>query len=218
MKVPMKHRIAILAATAVPVVACARVRADESASASSASVRGAETRADPPPAPERGTGMMGGQGPAQAANTTVTSTDVDGGAALVFTTRTGDVAELRQRARDMAEMHNQRLAARETRPGARGPGGRQHHGGGGGPGHAGGGMMGGGMMMSMPAATASVEDVENGARVVFRPEDPAQLESLREAVRTRAERMASGACPMMSLDEPQGDKGQETKPPSSGPK
>ena len=58
-------------------------------------------------------------------------------------------------------------------------------------------MMGGGMMT--PAATASVEDIEGGARLVLRPKDPAQLAALREHVHKKAEQMAGGECPMMSL-------------------
>ncbi len=56
--------------------------------------------------------------------------------------------------------------------------------------------MGGGMMM--PAATASVEDLESGARLILQPKDPAQLGALREHVLMKAQRMAGGECPMMS--------------------
>lgn len=55
--------------------------------------------------------------------------------------------------------------------------------------HAAGGMM--------PAATASAENVDGGARIVLRPSDPAQLDALREHARTHAEQMSHGACPMM---------------------
>jgi len=140
-----------------------------------------KTSAAPPTAHEHGMGMMGDMCPMKVAGTAVTPADVEGGVALAFTTKSGDVTELRQRVRRMAEMHN-------------------NH-------HATGGMMGGmhdggsGMMkdggMMMPAATAAVEDVEGGARLVLRPTDPAQLEALREHARTRAGRMASGECPMM---------------------
>lgn len=118
-------------------------------------------------------GMMAGMCPLQVPGTTVASTEVEGGIALSFTTTTGDVAELRQRVRRMAEMHNQ-------------PGG----------GHM---MMGshGGMMMH--AATASAEDIEGGARLILQPKEPAQLGELREHVRMKAQRMAAGECPMMSL-------------------
>jgi hypothetical protein len=98
-------------------------------------------------------GMMAGMCPMQVPGTTVGATEIDGGSVLSFTTTTGDVAELRQRVRRMAEMHNQ-------------PSGHRMMGSHGAPGHEGGGrggmMMGGGMMM--PATTASVEDIEGGAR------------------------------------------------------
>jgi hypothetical protein len=127
------------------------------------------TSAATPPAHEHGMGMMGDTCPMQVAGTTVTPADVEGGVALVFTTGSASVVELRQRVRRMAEMHDQRGAS-------------------------GGMRMGGGMMM--PAATATVEDIEGGARLVLRPKNPAQLEALREHARMRAGRMARGECPL----------------------
>lgn len=47
---------------------------------------------------------MGKSCPGMVAGTTVRAVDIDGGAALEFTT-TGDVAEVRRRAAHMAEMH-----------------------------------------------------------------------------------------------------------------
>lgn len=118
--------------------------------------------------------------------TTARAEDVDGGAALAFTT-TGDVAELRRRVARMAEMRD------------------EHHGEGHGAQkgmHAGemhefhGGKMHGGMMM--PPSTARSEDIEGGARLVFTPRDPADLAKLREHTRQHAEKMASvHQCPMM---------------------
>lgn len=49
----------------------------------------------------------------------------------------------------------------------------------------------------MPAATVEVEDLDDGARLVLRPEDPGDLDALREHARAHAARMASGDCPMM---------------------
>jgi hypothetical protein len=132
---------------------------------------------------EPGAGMMSAMCPMDVPGAAVTPTDVNGGVALVFTTGAGDVAELRQRVRSMAEMHNRHHAG-GMMMGGRGAGGGR------------GGMMGGGMRM--PAASASVEDVEGGARLVLRPRDPAQLGALREHVRMQAGRMAHGECPMMS--------------------
>jgi hypothetical protein len=129
--------------------------------------------------------------PMTVEGTTARAEDVDGGAALAFTT-TGDVAELRRRVAHMAEMHE------------------QHHG----QGHAGmmgggEGMMGGGQGMMgdgmMPPATARSEEIEGGARLVFTPRDPADLPKLREHAHQHAEKMASGQCPMMSTHGPGAD-------------
>lgn len=112
---------------------------------------------------------MAGMCPMEVPGTAVVATDVDGGIALSFTTSTGDVADLRQRMRRMAEMHNQ-------------PDGHK--------------MKDGGMMM--PAATASVADIEGGAQLILLPKEEAQLGALREHVRMKAQRMTAGECPMMS--------------------
>lgn len=145
--------------------------------------------------------MMAGMCPMEVSGTTAAAAEVDGGISLSFTTTTGDVAELRARVRRMADMHN--------RPGgpmmmkghgapAPGAGAGHQHGAGPGPGGAarGGMMMGGGMMM--PAATATAEDVEGGARLILLPKDATQLDALRDHVRSKAQRMAAGECPMMS--------------------
>jgi len=144
--------------------------------------------------------------PMQISGTAVAASDMEGGVGLDFTT-TGDVVELRRRVGRMAEMHDGHghmrmgggtppCAEAEHRHGADedddedgDEDGAGHHG----SGHDG---MGGRMMM--PEATATVEDIEGGARFVLRPTDPAQLVTLREHVHMRAERMADGECPMMS--------------------
>lgn len=153
-------------------------------------------------------GMMAGMCPMQVSGTTVAATDVEGGIGLVFTTKGGDVAELRQRVRRMAEMHNGRgghMGAHTMMGGhgapSAGADAEHQHSEEADAGHErsgrGGMMMTGGMMT--PAATASVEDIEGGARLVLRPKDPAQLAALRAHVHMKAERMAGGQCPMMSL-------------------
>lgn len=140
------------------------------------------TRTATPPAREHGIasqrmGMMNDMCPMHVQGTTVTMAEVEDGVALDFKTTAGDVTELRERVRRMADMHNQCCGARMSE-----------------------GMM-------MPAASASVEDNEGGARLVLRPKDAAQLEMLREHVRMHAGRMASGDCPMMP--------GQTTPPAAS---
>jgi hypothetical protein len=129
------------------------------------------------PAPAKSGGMMGHDMtkmcPMAVAGTTSRAEDVEGGAAMVFTT-TGDVAELRRRVTRMAAMHNQPPQE----------GGKP------------GGMMGG--EMKMPQATALTEDVEGGARLVLTAKAPEKVAELREHVRNHAAKMASGHCPMMS--------------------
>ncbi len=133
----------------------------------------------------------------------VIASDTADGGALTFTAASGDVGELRRRVHAMAEMHGGHHAA--------GAGMEHGHGG---MGH-GGGMMGGGMMMgggameggqgagghgshamAMPPSRAAVEDVENGARVVVTPNDPADLEKLRSVTRMQAQYMQQHGCEM----------------------
>lgn len=49
----------------------------------------------------------------------------------------------------------------------------------------------------MPAATIEVEDLDDGARLTLRAEDPDDVDALREHARAHAARMASGDCPTM---------------------
>jgi hypothetical protein len=123
--------------------------------------------------------------------------DTESGVALEFTTATDDVDDLWRRARHMADMyamhdgHGQMMwhymGGEHMEPDE---------------GH-GAGMMGGpvGEMMHeggpMPAADATVEDLEEGARIVLIPDDAAQLETLRQHARWHAERMRSGECWML---------------------
>ena len=139
-----------------------------------------------------GPGGMSEMCPEKVPGTTARAEDVEGGAALSFTT-TGDVAEVRRRVQHMAEMHN------------------QHHGAADGKGSM--GMMGGSMgMMSemMPPSTARAEDVDGGARLILTPEKPADLTAVREKVHKHAEMMAGGQCPMMS-------QGAKTEAPAPKP-
>jgi hypothetical protein len=77
-----------------------------------------EPATTPPTAEERGMrGEMMHQGmagmcPMQVEGTSATAEDVEGGAALAFTT-TGDVAELRRRVAHMADMHNRHGGAKQ---------------------------------------------------------------------------------------------------------
>lgn len=107
--------------------------------------------------------------------TTVHAEDVDGGATLVFATRT-DVSLLRERVARMADRHLRRnlLGGLESRvDDAAASRDRQP--------------------LSVPSL-ARVENLGRGARIVFTPDDPAQLEALRTEVHARASRMSSPVC------------------------
>jgi hypothetical protein len=193
----------------------------------------AEPEASPPAAQQepgmRG-GMMGremaGMCPMAVEGTTARAGDVEGGAAIVFTT-TGDVSELRRRVARMAQMHNEMHNRHHGEGHGHGMGMHGAQGGSGGHQHGGaqdgdeparGGMQGGmGMMgggMRMPPSTARSEEVEGGARLVLTPRDPADLAKLREHVRQHGEMMASGRCPMMSNQHGQGSEATSPSEPN----
>ena len=115
--------------------------------------------------------------PMQVSRTHVSAVDTADGVALVFTT-SGDVAHLRQRVHKMAAMHEHMTAG-----GMRSGSGAE--------------MTESGGMMKMVPSSARAEDIDGGARIVLVPKNAAQLDELRVHVRTHAERMASGLCPMM---------------------
>ena len=174
----------------------------------------AQSEADQPGSRDRqgmGAGMMGasmaGICPTAVANTTARAADVDGGAAIAFT-GTGDIAEVRRRAAQMAETYNRhqsgghgfmmRMGPGTMGPGTMGPGtmGSGMHGS---QGDMPGGMTRGGMMMS--PSTARSEDIEQGARLVLTPRAPAQLPTLRQHTQQMAAAMAAQQCPMMDRAE-----------------
>ena len=124
-------------------------------------------------APPDPSGMMA-MCPMSVPGTQVYAADTANGEALTFTTAPDQVPELRIRVHAMANMHNQR------------------HGG------MGGGPAMGGMMMP-PPSRAWVEDVENGARISISPNDSADLEKLRSAVRMHATHMQQHGCSMAKM-------------------
>jgi hypothetical protein len=113
--------------------------------------------------------------------TRMSAEDTATGIALTFATTPRQSEELRERVRTMVEMHNRH----------HGMGGGEHaaHVGGSGTGH------GGDTPHRMPPPSrAAVEEVENGARIVVTPNDPADLNELRSTVRAHAEAMREGRC------------------------
>lgn len=130
--------------------------------------------------------------PVAVPGTVVAAEETELGISLAFTTTDSrNVGELRRRVQAMARMHEQHRVRGEER----GPGSK--------PGN--GGMMGGGMAgRPMPPSRVTVEEIPDGARLVFEPVDPAQKEALREHVRAMAAseggaRVMHGDCPMMQM-------------------
>jgi hypothetical protein len=182
-----------------------------------------------PPAAEaetQGGSTAGTQGapaeecPMAVTGTTLRTEDTSGGVALVFLT-SGDVSELRQRVRHMADMHNraqggqqmnmQQQGARKGPPTNSMPGsGMYDTQGSGAP--SGGSVEsdktsgGGSMAMQpgmqgthgmMPSSTARAEDVDGGAQLILIATDPSQTDALRQSAREEAQDMAAGNCSMM---------------------
>lgn len=144
--------------------------------------------------------------PVYGPGTTVAAVEVEGGVALDFTT-TGDVGDLRQRVRSMAERQDYGSGYGMSMDFGADPGDgyMDNHDptdhrmrGGGMMGH---GMMGHGNMMSYGSSAAgSVEDVEGGARLSFRLEDPAEVDALRGRARTWVAHMGRPECLTMGSD------------------
>jgi hypothetical protein len=141
--------------------------------------------AAPPPgqaAAGEGMGAMSGMCPMDVPGAQLSASDTPSGSALTFTTTSPDqVANLRQRVRAMAAMHDQHHAT--------GAGGMADA-------HA-------GMAEGMPPPSkTSVEDVEKGARVDVTPNDPADLQKLQSTVRAHAEQIQQHGCAAMMHHAP----------------
>jgi hypothetical protein len=123
--------------------------------------------------------------PLDVPDSTVRAEDDDRGAALAFTTTGiygGDVAEVRRRVRELADMKNHyrdwliaRMPDRAT----------------------------------LPPARRYLEDLPDGARIIFEVADASSKEELRARVRTEAVRLRAGQCPIAMPLEPKGP--QETR-------
>jgi hypothetical protein len=145
--------------------------------------------AAPPRTPPAG---MRAMCPMDVPGTKLSAADTASGEALTFTTTPDQAATLRERVRSMVAMHDQHHAAGDSGHMEHGQGAMM--GTGGEHGAHGAGM--GGMAMP-PPSRAVVEDVENGARLVVTPNDPADLQKLQSTVKSHAERMQQEGCSMM---------------------
>jgi hypothetical protein len=153
---------------------------------------------------QMGPGTMGTMGvgdscPATVPGTSAQATDTADGIAMTFTT-TGDIQDLRKRARAMADRMNERSDA----AGAGGSDSRTSTGGA----MMGGGMMGGAITLRntdagdatmggpMPATHTRAEDVPGGARIAMAPRDPYKAEEWRRRMWDTVLDMTEGrACP-----------------------
>jgi hypothetical protein len=137
--------------------------------------RGAATM-PAPPAPRESC-------PMEVAGTQVRAQRIDDGIALVFTTTSGDIADLRGRVRVLAEMH------------------AQH-----------GGMIEGGVMHAEPGAMGIIpaevvtDDIDDGVRLEFRPRDPADLELMCARAEAQVQQLALGRCPVIEEREERGPR------------
>lgn len=92
--------------------------------------------------------------------------DTESGVALLFTTETGDIDDLRQRVQRMASKYQ----AQDGRPGF-----RWKHG-------------------PIPSLNAAVVDIHQGVQLTLTPKKASGLEQLREHVREHQSRMEAGEC------------------------
>lgn len=144
-----------------------------------------------PPVSGPGTRPVRSDCPTSVEGAEVAVSDTDEGAALTFTTKQGDVAALRARARYLARMyeaggHHHMMWRRMGGPGrghghGMGPRGQHHP-----------GMR--GDVAALGDVRTTVTDVEDGARLELTPADASEVERLREAARRHQQRMSTGGC------------------------
>jgi hypothetical protein len=117
--------------------------------------------------------------PFKAAGTDIAVADTKDGVALTMTSKTGNVADLRRWAENMAKMHNAMPNEGMMREG----------------------MMPEGMMHGkMIPFSAKYEEVPAGALLSLTPKDPTRLEEFRVKVREHLESMKkTGECSMMDM-------------------
>lgn len=114
--------------------------------------------------------------PLGAPGTEATVTQPEGAIDVTFTTK-GNVDELRRRVSEAAAMYGPGAHKGEGHAGEHGAG--QRH---------------GLRLWQMPAARATVEIVDGGARLHLMPEDVAKLAELREALRVRVAELMTRDC------------------------
>jgi hypothetical protein len=175
----------VMLALAAQTAACATARPSPgsagapapAASAPGATAAGHAATEAPPRQP--GTAAdMAAICPVAVPGTVVATLDTPEGEALVFTTASGQVEELRRRVHAVAGMHNSHhpaLSGTGTDPTGMPATDVQHPG-------------------APPAATATAEDVPEGARLVLKASNPGDVDRLRSSVRAHAQRLQREGC------------------------
>lgn len=124
--------------------------------------------------------------------------DTEGGVALTCTTGAANLSEVRTRVRNLARMYDMHRGNRSM---------MWHRMGGEGMAQGEGMAHGSGTAMEdsglMPAASSTVTNTDDGARIELRPNDPAQLEALRQHIRSHQQRMQSGECWSLQTEPPE---------------
>jgi hypothetical protein len=116
--------------------------------------------------------------PMEVPGATVRAEDIETGAALVFVTSGiygGDIADLRRRVREMADIHNHYRDWMTERMPDR---------------------------AMLPPSKRHIDDLPTGARIVFEPGNESGMLELRERVRVEAQRIAAGTCPIAMPRDP----------------
>jgi hypothetical protein len=159
-----------------------------------------------------------GQCPMQVPGTQVAVNDTQEGVVIVFTTPRENLAQLRERVRDLASKNEQALGPDQgldqnppmsspvlpdDKTGPIEPTQQESGGtiGGKTP------MVPGGAINQNPSgpptaqgmvpASIRVEDFDDGSQIVITPKDPSQLNSLRDQIRQRVSQMSGSYCPLM---------------------
>ena len=172
-------------ALALGTTACERGEADEASKAVDVK------REAPLPAPvQQGTDPLGATRtpmedacPAAMDGVRVTVEDTDGGVALRFTGEQADLHELRQRTTALGRTYDTLPRQAGSPVPTMTPEGRTEP--------AAGVSA---QLRDTPASSATVEEIEGGARLILVPEEQAQLDVLRDSVRAHARRMQTGQC------------------------
>lgn len=134
------------------------------------------------PEPAMGERMGMTMCPAMIPGVEVATEEAPGGIAVTLTASPGQVAEVRERVRRVADMHTrmqERQPVRGEEPGM----GKDTR-----------------CMMKLPDSDASVEEIEGGSRIVLSAKNPEDIEELRAQVRQHAEHMKHGGCPTAAQD------------------